>query len=207
MLLVPTIQQSESAIHKKNTPSFFYFLPIQVPQSIDESSLCYTIDSHQFILYQQYGFPSWHQQQRTHLPYRRRKKHILIPGLGRSPGGGHGNPHQYSCLENPMDRGPGSLVVYGPEGGKELDTTEVTSHTCTRQQYIYVNLTPSSPSLCPYVCFPRLCLYLCFVNKVTDTFVLDPTYMGYFMIFVFRHLPYFILYDSLGPSTLFAVNS
>ena len=27
-----------------------------------------------------------------------------IPGLGRSPGGGHGNPLQYSCLENPMDR-------------------------------------------------------------------------------------------------------
>ena len=27
----------------------------------------------------------------------------LIPGLGRSPGGGHGNPLQYSCLENPMD--------------------------------------------------------------------------------------------------------
>ena len=35
-----------------------------------------------------------------------------IPGLGRSPGGGNGNPLQYSCLENPMDRGawkaPGS---------------------------------------------------------------------------------------------------
>ena len=29
----------------------------------------------------------------------------LIPGLGRSPGGGHGNALQYSCLENPMDRG------------------------------------------------------------------------------------------------------
>ena len=28
-----------------------------------------------------------------------------IPGLGRSPGGGHGNPLQYSCLENPMARG------------------------------------------------------------------------------------------------------
>ena len=27
-----------------------------------------------------------------------------IPGSGRSPGGRHGNPHQYSCLENPMDR-------------------------------------------------------------------------------------------------------
>ena len=29
----------------------------------------------------------------------------LIPGLGRSPGGGHGSPPQYSCLENPMERG------------------------------------------------------------------------------------------------------
>ena len=29
----------------------------------------------------------------------------LIPGLGRSPGAGNGNPAQYSCLENPMDRG------------------------------------------------------------------------------------------------------
>ena len=29
----------------------------------------------------------------------------LIPGLGRSPGGGHGNPLQYSCLENPVGRG------------------------------------------------------------------------------------------------------
>ena len=29
----------------------------------------------------------------------------LIPGLGRSPGEGHGQPLQYSCLENPMDRG------------------------------------------------------------------------------------------------------
>ena len=29
---------------------------------------------------------------------------VLIPGSGRSPGGGHGNPFQYSCLENLMDR-------------------------------------------------------------------------------------------------------
>ena len=33
----------------------------------------------------------------------------LIPGLGRSPGGGNGNPLQYSCLGNAMDRGPGRL--------------------------------------------------------------------------------------------------
>ena len=38
----------------------------------------------------------------------------LIPGLGKSPGGGHGNPLlQYSCLENPMDRGPAGLQSTG----------------------------------------------------------------------------------------------
>ena len=37
----------------------------------------------------------------------------LIPGSGRSPGGGHGNPLQYSCLENPMDRGAWWAAVHG----------------------------------------------------------------------------------------------
>ena len=38
-----------------------------------------------------------------------------IPGLGRSPIGGHGNPLQYSCLENPMDRGAWWATVHGVE--------------------------------------------------------------------------------------------
>ena len=37
----------------------------------------------------------------------------LIPGLGRAPGGGHGNPLQYSCLENSMDEEPGGLLTVG----------------------------------------------------------------------------------------------
>ena len=37
----------------------------------------------------------------------------LIPGSGRSPGGGNGNPLQYSCLENPMDRGAWWATAYG----------------------------------------------------------------------------------------------
>ena len=37
----------------------------------------------------------------------------LIPRSGRSPGGGHGNPLQYSCLENPMDRGAWRAIVHG----------------------------------------------------------------------------------------------
>ena len=45
-----------------------------------------------------------------------------IPGFGRSPGGGHGNPLQYSCLENP--HGQWNLVGYSPWGCKESDTTE-----------------------------------------------------------------------------------
>ena len=36
----------------------------------------------------------------------------LIPGSERSPGGGHGNPLQYSCLENPMDRGAWWATVH-----------------------------------------------------------------------------------------------
>ena len=36
----------------------------------------------------------------------------LIPRLGRSPGGGHGNPSQYSCLENPMDRGAWRAIIH-----------------------------------------------------------------------------------------------
>ena len=40
-------------------------------------------------------------------------RHVgLIPGLGRSPGGRHGNPLQYSCLKNPMDRGALQTMVH-----------------------------------------------------------------------------------------------
>ena len=46
----------------------------------------------------------------------------LIPGLGRSPGGGHGNPLLYSCLENSMDRAAWWATVHGVT--KESDTTE-----------------------------------------------------------------------------------
>ena len=43
-----------------------------------------------------------------------------IPGVGRVPGEGNGNPLQYSCLGNPMDRGAWRVTVHGV--AKELDT-------------------------------------------------------------------------------------
>ena len=49
----------------------------------------------------------------------------LIPGLGRSPGGGYGNPLEYSCLENP--HGQRSLAGYSPWGQNETDTVELPS--------------------------------------------------------------------------------
>ena len=42
-----------------------------------------------------------------------RETWVLIPGLGRSPGEGNGNPLQCSCLENPMDRGAWWATVHG----------------------------------------------------------------------------------------------
>ena len=54
-----------------------------------------------------------------------------IPGLGRSPGGGHVNPLHYSCLENSHEKK--SLEGYSPWGHKELDTAEQLS---TAQGYL-----------------------------------------------------------------------
>ena len=67
-----------------------------------------------------------------------------VPGLGRSPGGGHGNSLQYSCLENlHVQR---SLVGYSPRGCKELDTTEqlsMATHSLYTIVYIYVKFQRS----------------------------------------------------------------
>ena len=49
----------------------------------------------------------------------------LSPGLERSPGGGHGNPLPYSCLENSTDRGAWGAIVHEVA---ESDTAEVTEH-------------------------------------------------------------------------------
>ena len=57
----------------------------------------------------------------------------LIPGSGRSPGEGNGNPLQYSCLENPMDRGAWQTTV--SPWGWDLKESDTTAHTHTHLQW------------------------------------------------------------------------
>jgi len=58
----------------------------------------------------------------------------LIPGLGRSPGEGNGNPLQFSSLENPMDRGSGWAKVHGV--AKESDMTWLINNNTIRMHII-----------------------------------------------------------------------
>ena len=53
----------------------------------------------------------------------------LIPGLGRSPGVGNGNPLQYSCLENSMDRGAWQATVHGVTKSQIHMNTHTHTHT------------------------------------------------------------------------------
>ena len=62
-----------------------------------------------------YSFPGGTSGKEPPANARNRRNAGLIPGLGRSPGGGHGTPLQYSCLENPMDRGAWRLQSIGSQ--------------------------------------------------------------------------------------------
>ena len=87
-----------------------------------------------------------------------------IPGSGRFPGGGHGNPIQYSCLENPMNRG--AWQAYSPWGAQDLDMTEQLNHHHHPHKLPHRRLSPGilscldhvrsgpSLSLCPPPIYP-----------------------------------------------------
>ena len=65
-----------------------------------------------------------------------------IPGWGRSPGEGNGKPLQYSCLENPMDRGAWQVTVHGvTRVGRDLATTE------RERAVMYSMMTVANPAV------------------------------------------------------------
>ena len=80
------------------------------------------------MLYHTLGFPGGASGKEPTCQCRRHKRCGFDLGQRRSPGGGHGNPHQYSCLENPMDRGAWWVTAHR---AAESDTTEATQHPHT----------------------------------------------------------------------------
>ena len=68
------------------------------------------------------GLPRWHSGKESDNAGDA-KDTLLVPGSVRSPGVGNGNPFQYSCLENPMDKGAWWAIVHGVEkSGTQLST-------------------------------------------------------------------------------------
>ena len=78
-----------------------------------------------------------------------------IPGLGRSTGEGHGNPLQYSCLGNPMDREVWRAIVYG---NAESDTNEAAKPTRASGSFNDSTLQRKSVSCSCPCCIPMLFL-------------------------------------------------
>ena len=60
-----------------------------------------------------------------------------IPGSGRSPGKGNGNPLQYSCLGNSMDRGAWQATVHGVAEGQTQLSTAIATYICISESLFY----------------------------------------------------------------------
>ena len=80
-----------------------------------------------------WGFPGGTSGKELSCQCKRHKTEGSIPRSGRSPGVGKGNPLQYSCLKNLMDRGAWQAMVYRVT---ELDIIEVTQHAYTKNPEI-----------------------------------------------------------------------
>ena len=81
------------------------------------------------------GFPGGTSGKELAWQFRRHRRHLFDLWVGKIPLGGNGNPFQYSCLENPRDRGFWPATVNG--GHKESDMTEVTWHACMQKPQTY----------------------------------------------------------------------
>ncbi|CAM9166098.1 unnamed protein product [Rangifer tarandus platyrhynchus] len=90
----------------------------------------------------------------------------LIPGSGRSPGEGYGNPFQYSCLENSRDRGAWQATVHGD--AKESDMTW--QQQCWIEHYLngIITFGSCSSGQCPSSCKDPRLMKRCHTLKATD---------------------------------------
>ena len=79
-----------------------------------------------------------------------------IPGLGRSPGGGNGNPLQYSCLGNPMDRGAWWATVHGVAKSQTWLSTHACMHSTILILSVYRFLNTSPYGLSTWLAWETL---------------------------------------------------
>ena len=106
----------------------------------------------------------------------------LIPGLGRSPGEGNGNPLQYSCLENPMDREAWQVTVHGVAKSRTRlsdftspHLTKVIDCVLNRLNFLHsiclcYGFSCVETHMCPYLCVPALSQQI--THLLTDFFFL-----------------------------------
>ena len=109
---------------RKPSPSFFFLLLLPLSLSFFFNFLGYVI----YIL----GFPGGEVVKNMPANAGGTGNGGSVPGSGRYPGEGNGKPLQYSCLENPMDRGAWRSTVHGVS---ESDTTEL---TCNEKEGIHI---------------------------------------------------------------------
>ena len=92
------------------------------------------------------------------------KTQVQVPGLGRSPGGGHGNPLRYSCLEYPMDRGTWWAIVHRFKKRQ----TGLSDSACTQ---VPASLSPQSQSPLPtFIVFDRRAYFIRISEVLTSRF-------------------------------------
>ena len=93
------------------------------------------------------GFPGGASCKKPTCQSRRCKRYRFHPGLGRSPGGGHSNPLQYSCLENPIDREAWQASVHRVAKSGTL-LKWLSTHTYTYTPRPHAHVSPST-RCCP----------------------------------------------------------
>ena len=157
--------------------------------------------------YRRCGFNPWVRK----ISWRRKGDVGSIPGLGRSPGGGNDNTLQYSCLENPMDRGTWWATVQFPRLKRvRHDWPRVHMHTPTQIPKLsagllsFQELEEKSHSL-PILASKGHLLSLAF-DPPSSIFKarkgrLSPCYVTSFWPYLLLHLPHLRTHDYIGSLT------
>ena len=89
-----------------------------------------------------------------------------IPGLGRSLGEGNGNPHQYSCLENPMDRGAWRVTVHGVARVKHNLTTKPPIVICNGNYFFFFFVVTMNSWILFIQCFAIIIVISVFNDQI-----------------------------------------